>query len=435
MIPSDSDLALRSARSFAEQGNASQAEAAYQRVLQGAPENTEALRFLGARALAIGDHERAAQLLGSALKGEPEDPALLKNLGVACLQSNRLEEARDHLAHSLNITPDFFIARLFLAYTLEHLGEGHAALVNYFGAITQAQAKGRWLSEDTTAHAVRELVKHAMAFVNAGRRQLFGDVLAPYTQKYGEDALRRTQHCLQIYLGDAAANYVDPRQKPLFLYFPELPTTPYFDQSLFPWTAELERNTDIIRNELLEVLRDEKGIEPFLKFDSEADIPKYLAGAGGKPAWDAFFFYRHGVRYEENCKRCPRTTAILDASPLVHIREHAPEICFSVLTPGTHILPHRGVTNIRLVTHLPLIVPPNCALSVGGEVHEWQAGKCVTFDDTFEHEAWNRGDETRVVLITDCWNPHLTQVEREAVNDLVQAIGDFNREAAVPSRT
>ena len=121
---------------------------------------------------------------------------------------------------------------------------------------------------------------------------------------------------------------------------------------------------------------------------------------------------------DENCARCPRTAAILDALPLVRIREHAPEICFSVLTPGTHILPHRGVTNTRVVTHFPLVVPEDCALNVGGELRAWEAGHCFTFDDTFEHEAWNRGESNRVVMLMDCWNPYLTQIERDAVTEL-----------------
>lgn len=67
-----------------------------------------------------------------------------------------------------------------------------------------------------------------------------------------------------------------------------------------------------------------------------------------------------------------------------------------------------AVSPIRLITHLPPIVLADCALRVGGEIHQWQAGRCVTFDDTFEHEAWNRSGETRVVLILDCWNPDLS---------------------------
>jgi aspartate beta-hydroxylase len=54
----------------------------------------------------------------------------------------------------------------------------------------------------------------------------------------------------------------------------------------------------------------------------------------------------------------------------------------------------------------------------------------VTFDDTFEHEAWNRSSETRVVLIIDSWNPDLSEAERAAVSDLVAAIGDLNRAVA-----
>ena len=117
----------------------------------------------------------------------------------------------------------------------------------------------------------------------------------------------------------------------------------------------------------------------------------------------------------------------IDRLPLTHVREHGPEVLYSVFTPGTHLLPHRGVTNTRLVGHLPLIIPEKCALNVGGELHEWREGRVVVFDDTYEHEAWNRSDRTRVVMIFDVWNPHLTPVEREAVADLVAAIGDFRK--------
>jgi len=53
------------------------------------------------------------------------------------------------------------------------------------------------------------------------------------------------------------------------------------------------------------------------------------------------------------------------------------------------------------------------------------------FDDTYEHEAWNRSERTRVVLILDTWHPDLTEVEREALSALVGVIGDFNHRAGV----
>ena len=109
------------------------------------------------------------------------------------------------------------------------------------------------------------------------------------------------------------------------------------------------------------------------------------------------------------------------------IREHGPEVLYSVFTPGTHLLPHRGVTNTRLVSHLPLLVPEDCAINVGGELHHWQEGRVVVFDDTFEHEAWNRSKKTRVVMIYDIWNPYLDDAERAAITDLVADIGDFRQ--------
>lgn len=64
---------------------------------------------------------------------------------------------------------------------------------------------------------------------------------------------------------------------------------------------------------------------------------------------------------------------------------------------------------------------------MGGETHLWQAGRCVTFDDTFEHEAWNHSNRDRVELILASWNPELSEAEKAAVADLVAAIGNFNR--------
>jgi len=46
-------------------------------------------------------------------------------------------------------------------------------------------------------------------------------------------------------------------------------------------------------------------------------------------------------------------------------------------------------------------------MRVGDETRTVQEGKCVVFDDSWEHEAWNDGDGTRVVLILDVWHPDL----------------------------
>ncbi|GAB2536714.1 hypothetical protein GCM10027065_05550 [Rhodanobacter koreensis] len=406
-----------------------QAERSYAQLLETHPDDLEALRQLANIRLASGAVDQAIELLVSADRVHPADAVTLHQLGVARMTGGDFPGAVADLRRGLTLAPNMFVARLRLGMLLDQLGETHEALVASFMAINAAQARGRWLSDETTAPEYRDAVKQAIQYVDAGRRRLFDSVLEPLRQRYGKSELVRVEQCLVIYLGEQDASLPDARQQPKFLYFPGVPSQPYYPRERFPWMAELEASTAAIREELRTVLAQPRDLESFLQTDSPQDAADLLRSSGtGAAAWDAYFFHRHGERYDEHAARCPQTAALLDALPLARVREHSPETLFSVLRPGTHILPHRGVTNTRLVTHLPLIVPSDCALRVGGETHVWQEGRCVTFDDTFEHEAWNDSSETRVVLILDTWNPDLSEAERAAVADLVGAIGDFNRE-------
>ena len=94
---------------------------------------------------------------------------------------------------------------------------------------------------------------------------------------------------------------------------------------------------------------------------------------------------------------------------------------FSLLTPGAHIPPHNGVSNARLVCHLPLIVPAGCWFRVGDDKRDWERGTAWVFDDTIEHEAMNGGDALRVILIIDTWHPDLSAEERKAVGAVIAA--------------
>lgn len=415
-----------------QRGDVAVAEQAFARLLEQLPGDTEALQFLASRELDRGNAARAIERLQAARHASGRDAAILHQLGAAQVLAGDLCGAEASLCEALELAPGMFVARLRLGVVFEQQGRRHEATTAYLGAINAAQAQGRWLNDDTTAPGLRDAVKHATRYVAAGRRELFDAVIEPLRQRYGRAELARVDQCLAIYLHELPAPLPDPRQRPLFLYFPGVPSQPFYPRERFPEHARLEAAVEAIREDLCAVLADAGDpLVPFLGAPSAEAVAAKLLGSTGaqEAAWDAFFFYRHGERYDANCARCPRTSGLLDTLPLVRIRDHAPETLYSVLRPGTHILPHRGVTNTRLVTHLPLIVPPDCALRVGGQTHVWEEGRCVTFDDTFEHEAWNRSGQTRVVLIMDSWNPDLTEAERLAVTDLVAAIGDFNRSA------
>lgn len=403
----------------------------YRRVLESTPGDLEASHFLASQHLEGNDAAKAIALLSATRDHHPGDAATLHQLGTAHMVAGDYMLAAAELGNALERAPNMFVARLRLAISLERLGRGQSALMSYLRAINDAQAQGRWLSDDTTAPGLREAVKYAMDYVDVGRRQLFDDFLQPLQRRYGASEMSRVERCISIYLNEQSPEFPDPRQQPKFLYFPGIPSQPFYPRERFPWQSALEASGAAIRDELRQIMAQPGSLESFLQSGTREEADAFLKSSSDTAAaWDAYFFYRHGERYDAHCDRCPATSALLDRIPLVRIREHAPETLFSVLSPGTHILPHRGVTNTRLVTHLPLIVPSDCALRVGGETHIWQQDQCVTFDDTFEHEAWNRSTESRVVLIIDSWNPDLTEAERHAVTDLVAAIGDLNRDVA-----
>src|SRR5260370_583499 len=85
--------------------------------------------------------------------------------------------------------------------------------------------------------------------------------------------------------------------------------------------------------------------------------------------------------------------------PPADVPGQAPTAFFSMLQPLTRIPPHTGVTNTRLVCHVPLVIPSGCGFRVGSETRQWEPGKAWVFDDTIEHEAWNESDKPRYILI------------------------------------
>jgi len=418
-------MTVADARKLLQQGKVAEAEQLAHRVREQSPDDVGALCVLGQIALGAGDAKQARSYLQRASQVGPADPLVEHFLGRACEAVADWDAALAAHADAVRLAPELFIARLYFAAALERAGKHELAVMHYMRSLNTAQAQGRWLDAQSTPAALRPMIEHAVRFVRENRHAALMQVIEPVRSRHGDKALERVEQCLRILHKEAAADFVDARQQPTFLYFPGLPTAPYLERSLFPWMDALEERTPAIREELLRLLPSAAGRERV--FTTEEIERQNLRGTDIAPTWNGYYFYRHGERREDNCAACPQTAHALDALPLSHVQGHGPEVLFSVFTAGTHLLPHRGVTNTRLVGHLPLIIPPDCALNVGGELHRWQEGRAVVFDDTYEHEAWNRSSQIRVVLIFDIWNPHLTEAERAAVTALVSAMGDFRQ--------
>jgi aspartate beta-hydroxylase len=413
------------AQRLLREGQVAEAGRVFLAILDADPHNAEALNFAGLIALQNGELQRAAALLERARAAHPADPVTLHHLGLAREALGNLAGALDVQAEAVRVQPDFHVGRLHVGRLLALTGQPELAAAQYARCLQGAQKAGHWLNAGTTPEPLRPAVEQAVAHVRNWRRAGFDRVFTPLLAQHGRDALDRVERCLRVYFGEEAPSYPDPYQRPNFLFFPGLPTTPFYDTGSMPWVPRLEAQTDAIRSELRAVLPSPHGRERV--FTSDALEQENLMGGDIAPTWNGYYFYRHGERRDDNCSRCPATIAALDLLPLARIRDHAPETLFSVFTPGTHLLPHRGVTNTRLVCHLPLIVPEDCALRVGSEIHTWQEGRVVVFDDTYEHEAWNRSGRTRVVLIFDIWNPHLTQAEQVALTHVIESLGDFRK--------
>jgi hypothetical protein len=212
-------------------------------------------------------------------------------------------------------------------------------------------------------------------------------------------------------------------QQPTSFYYPGLPQTAFYETDDFAWVPVLEATAPMIRAELDALMATRDGFRPYV----EADPGRPNKGHAllDNPDWSAFHLFEHGVPLAENAARCPMTMALLQSLPLPRIVGRGPMALFSLLAPHTHIPPHWGMLNTRLIVHLPLIVPEGCRLRVGNHVQTVEPFKTMIFDDSIEHEAWNDSDAVRVVLLFEIWRPELDEAERSALTQMFEAIGSY----------
>jgi len=213
-------------------------------------------------------------------------------------------------------------------------------------------------------------------------------------------------------------------QQPSSFYFPGLPQRQFYERNEFPWLAEIEQAVPEMQAELRAVLADGQDFAPYVEANS--DRPRASNPLINDPKWGAFYFWRNGEIVAENAARCPATMQALHHAPMPLIDQRSPIALWSLLKPGTHIQPHHGLLNTRLICHIPLIVPQDCAIRVGNETRSWREGEALIFDDSFEHEAWNKSDETRVILLFEIWRPEISPDERAALTTIFETINDYH---------
>src|ERR1700682_3013038 len=118
-------------------------------------------------------------------------------------------------------------------------------------------------------------------------------------------------------------------------------------------------------------------------------------------AWRVFMLHSAAGGPTANQARCPRTTALLRKIPGLY------QAFFSILDPGKSIPAHSGSFYGYLRYHLGLRVPKNNPprMRVKDQFHTWEESRSIVFDDSWDHEVYNKSDDLRAVLIVDFLRP------------------------------
>ncbi|XP_070841985.1 aspartyl/asparaginyl beta-hydroxylase isoform X2 [Chaetodon trifascialis] len=169
----------------------------------------------------------------------------------------------------------------------------------------------------------------------------------------------------------------------------------------------LERNWKTIRDEALAVMDQNTG----LFVPEEENLRE-------KGEWGQYTLWQQGKKVGNSCQGVPKTCSLLERYPEATGCKRG-QIKFSVMQPGTHVWPHTGPTNCRLRMHLGLVIPKQgCRIRCTNQTREWEEGKVLIFDDSFEHEVWQDADSYRLIFIVDVWHPELTAYQRQTLSPI-----------------
>ncbi|SFD26214.1 aspartyl/asparaginyl beta-hydroxylase domain-containing protein [Massilia yuzhufengensis] len=415
----------RDALQAANRGDAQGAARLWESILARSPGHPRALRSLSHLAFQSGDLARARGLLDRLVVADGRDIQQWLNLAVVCLAMR--DDAAEEAAIRGALTVDAYdlVALVMRSRLFIRQGRRQEAA----GACAAVAAVAPPL--DRLAPDLQPAVREALAW-HADYNQEFGgyldDYLAPRLRELqgamGKEELRRFRDSLDVMTG--RKRRYEPQ--PQLFHYQGLAPAPFFERADFPWLDAFEAATGEIRAEFLAAQAAQQGFSPYIDYSEDQPLAQW-AELNKSLNWSAFRLVDNGAPVPGNADRCPRTMALLQGAPQPDQPGRTPSAMFSVLEPHTRIPPHTGVSNVRLVTHLPLIVPAGCGFRVGNDTRAWEPGKAWVFDDTIEHEAWNDSGELRVVLIFDIWHPQLSQAERALITAMSAGINAFTKSA------
>ena len=369
----------------------------------------------GLAALKVRDTKQAVALLREASSVATAERMPWAALANAELALGNLAAGEAALDRQLQLFPRDVGALLAKGNLRQRAGDDRAAVSFYSTALAQAAVSGIPRGLEGVAAGAQNFIAEAQGAFQRHLDAVMDGGLTPAM----EEALGLLRGTREIDL-----------QRPSLFYYPGLPQQRFYDPAEFGWMQGVLDLLPEMRAELAAVTGREAHdtFAPYVTASQNRPAPNNPLL--GDPAWGAFYFWKDGAPVAANAARCPATMAALAQAPMPKIPGRAPNALWSRLRPGTHIAPHSGMLNTRLICHVPIHTAPDCMLRVGSEIRRWEPGVPLIFDDSMEHEARNAGPETRTVLLFEIWRPEVPDEDRAAIARLLQGIAGYDGTAA-----
>lgn len=405
------------AQKFYTQGDREKTLQVCQQILAENPEHPEALDMLSKAAMADETFEAAEQYLTVLTKLYPEDAVVGIKLGYVQEKQGKLDVALETYLGGYDRYPENPVIFLYLGYLYVLKGDaGKAAEIFSLGEDIDGNILKGHLNLNL-GEIIRRRSRIAEQTVHEVLTKLHLDTIKGMDR---DGDLKRIYDAVWPQIDVREFDYKCEEQKPLLFYIPDLPPTPYFKTEDLDWVGGIETSFDAIKREVLENLDMAGDGKPYLPAGMS------LAGDGwdkivGQMAWGSVHLYKQGKPNDEAIAKFPLLMKAMRNIPLAIIGGNPSEIFISVLKPETRIPPHFGVSNNVFTVHFPLVVPAGCGVRVGKDTIMHKEGEIIAFDDSYRHEAWNPGQEIRIVLIFEVWHPELAENEQKAISATFEA--------------
>jgi aspartyl/asparaginyl beta-hydroxylase (cupin superfamily) len=114
--------------------------------------------------------------------------------------------------------------------------------------------------------------------------------------------------------------------------------------------------------------------------------------------WKTISLRWWNVQFRKKQVHFPNTMKIVEKYPEII------SLFFNQLKANGEIIPHSGDTNAIFRCHLGMEIPdslPNCGFRVKDEKRSWEEGKWLIFVDANKHEAFNKSENRRIIMVID----------------------------------